>query len=80
MAIFKTEFGLFQLQAPGNPGVTNRHPEMPFFPKTATQKKSIQVLAQDDFFHLIRSFQKHPKVSTYLIKEHLDVKKGISAF
>ena len=39
--------------------------------------KSIQVSAQDVFFfHLIiRGFQKHPKVSTYLIKEHLDVQK-----
>ena len=30
---------------------------------------------QDAFFHLSRGFQKHPKVSTYLRKEHLGVKK-----
>ena len=37
--------------------------------------KSIQVSAQDSFLHLIRGFQKHPKVSTYLLKEHRDVQK-----
>ena len=35
--------------------------------------KSIHVSAQDAFS--LKGFQKHPKVSTYLIKEHLDVKK-----
>ena len=43
---------------PDADSVTNRHPEMPFFPKTATQKD-----------------QKHPKLPTYLIIEHLDVRK-----
>ena len=36
--------------------------------------KSIQVSDQEAFFHLMKGFQKHPKASTYLIKEHLDVK------
>ena len=47
-----------------------------FFQKQQLRKiKSIKVSAQDAFFHLIRGFQKHPKVFTYLIKRHLDIKK-----
>ena len=59
--------------------LTNRHPEILFFPKQQHRKiQSIQVSAQDAFFgnfcSLSQVLQKHPKAS-YLIKEHLDVKK-----
>ena len=47
-----------------------------FFQKQQLRKiKSIQVSAQDAFFHLLRGFQKHSILTTYLIKEQLDVKK-----
>ena len=57
--------------------VTSRHPEKPFSPNLATQKdqKHPSFSPRCFFFNLIRGFQKHPIVSTYLIKEHLDVKK-----
>ena len=59
--------------------MTNRHPEMPFFPKTATQKgKKHPCFSPRWFFHLIGGFQKHPKVLTYLIKEHFYSQKKAS--
>ena len=57
-----------------------------FFQKQQLRKiKSVQVSAQDAFFHLISGFRKHPKVSTYLIKRaswcqkrHLSILKSWS--
>ena len=50
---------------------------MLFFPKSERSKASKFQLKILWVFHL-GGFQKHPKVSTYLIKEHLDVKKKAS--
>ena len=60
--------------------VANRHLEVPFiFSKTATQKNQKGRKYQKMMlFSLERFFQKHPEVSTYIAKEHLDVKKKAS--
>ena len=55
--------------------VTSQHPEVMLFKKkpTVIQKdKGHLSFSSRCFFHLIRGFQKHTKVSTYLIKEHLE--------
>ena len=58
---------------------TNRDPDMLLFLATQKDQKHPRFSPRCFFFHLIRGFQKHPKVSnTYLIKEHLDVKKKAS--
>ena len=74
---FRRQLGrVWTLKPTHHVSVTNRHPEMPFFQKQQLRKiKSIQVSAQDVFFHLIRGLKMHPIVATYLIKEHPDVKE-----
>ena len=80
----KKSGGFFNIQFGGLLGAQCDQPASwdAFFSKNSNSEKikSIQVSAKDAFFHLIGDFQKHPKVFTYLIKEHLDIKKASQNF